>query len=293
MPDPRPARRVALRWGDREEDEAVLEAARDLHPRLEGRDLQLGDRVEAAQGVALVVTSTDPPGLVTVGEDTTLEVTAPESEGRRPVHDAVLLVDASYTMRKGDAPPSRFVQGGRHLEGFVRHATDFVRRAALVTFTHEPRVVQPLGPVEELEVARLADLEPRGRSRPAEALTACVELLQREGEPRHHHAVVLVTDGDGGTGSLGEIAARARNLGIVLHVAQVGRAPPVDDLRDAAEVTGGVFAHGGDGAPLERVFHAMSSAVDVPAAWRAPPPPGEDVEFEVIVRATDDEEDEP
>lgn len=292
MTDPTPARRVVLRWSEALGDDRVVDAASEVHEGLAGQQLQVGGRVEPLAGVPLVVVDADPrDGPVTVDGDTVVELERPPEEADGPA-EVLLLVDASYSMR-GGGEASRWDRARTAAVGFLASGQPVLSRAGLAAFTHEPRVLADLGDPTEANPDLLGELNPRGQSDPTAALDWAVRTLHHEGEPGHHRAVVLVTDADAPAEGAPEVARRAGNLGIAVHVARLDPPEGEDPLEEAAAVAEGTYQAGSPPDPLRPAVEAVARAVGGSVEWRRPEEGADETAFEVILRTASDQEDFP
>lgn len=275
-------------------DEAALtEAAMVLPDELDGRAVVIGQEVLAGR-TSFLVTGTDPPGRVSVSSKATELALAPRplSGERRLVFDVLFLVDASWSMgrARADAPvPFSLVPDA--IDEFVRQGGDLVRHAALATFTREPALLTAWAPLAALDVKALAGAKPRGRSDLARAIDFALGALAEGADARNRHAVVLFTDDPGDESAVEEAAKRASRVGVHLHVVDLGESHSAR-LRDVARATRGVYAYMPDGITLGPVFRALADDVEAPFAWRESSngAAGGAVEFEVVLRAIEDEE---
>ncbi|HVL48706.1 MAG TPA: vWA domain-containing protein [Candidatus Thermoplasmatota archaeon] len=293
------ATRVVLRPLAAPASEAgALALARDVEAAsLAGRILAARDGFEAA-GAELVVVAVEPRSPAKVSTDTVVELVFPAPLAKRDVFDVVLLVDASWSMGRPDASGARrLAQARRHLEAFQRQAGDLVRSAALATFAgevafhapagvHPPRSAKPaFAPLERAALGGLAEVAPRGRARAPEAMDAALAALLEAADPANRHAILLVTDDDPKDGAA--LGDRARRLGVAVHVLDLSK-DGAAGLAALAHRSGGTLARDG----FRAAFEALARAADLDPAWRddLASPGGEEVDFEIVIRALTDEE---
>ncbi len=148
--------------------------------------------------------------------------------GRRPVKetrsglDTALVVDLSRSMLAQDVNPSRLDRAVLLMESLLQGLPG--SRFALVGFKGEAETLVPLSEDTEA-ISRFTDyLGPATLSVPGTDLEAALEEAARALEPGdgRFKAVVLISDGEGLTGSPGKMARRMRQEGILFYSLGVG-----------------------------------------------------------------------
>jgi len=191
-----------------------------------------------------------------------------------PYETLVLLIDASGSMDEG--------------LGFMKSKMDATREAidrliagkarsrerdlvGVVTFGEECTLIsEPLADMEAL-ARRARGLRACGRTAMFEGLAYTLEVLEEAGGLRR---VILLSDGcptTTGSSLVLDLAAKARDLGVVIDTVGVGGAArgqgvSFDEelLRGIATITGGRFSHVHEVKALEEEFELLADAKRIP-----------------------------
>ncbi|MHB8605816.1 MAG: vWA domain-containing protein [Thermoplasmatota archaeon] len=285
-----PAKRVSLAPTAPLAADRLTMAAIAIPDQLGGTEVSLGDAVEW-DGASLVVTGTDPSGRVRVETATTeIDVTGtPLAAPSKHAHEAIFLVDASWSMAQGRPSPFTLALGALAELAAQPSVSDVLRRATIATFTADATPLASLGDANRLPLRRLLEVEPRGRSDAATAVSRTVALLLAEADPRAWRSLVMFTDeapAGVAADALVDAVARARRLGVRSHFIDLGAAPAPVFTR-AAIAGDGFHVHG---ASLAAVFAGLADDIGVPVDWidvmRGKE--GESVEFEVLLRRVEE-----
>ena len=252
------------------------------------RNFRTGD-VVTAQGDSFILRRAEPRGLRRVDATTEVEFDFSPDPPKRAIADVAFLIDASWSMRRADLPPTRLEAARRALATALANAGDVVRRASVVAFAGGANVVAPLAPPPSVDLPALDALVPRGPGKLVPALDATLEHLAHDADPGDEHAVFLATDSEAHGPHLVEAGARAVRLGVQVHVLDMGSPQPAQLERLAAE-TGGTYHDAHGGVTFRPALHALASRFGVPLPWRDPSRATGEVEFEIVLRAMTERE---
>lgn len=241
--------------------------------------LRIGALLQPA-GQKLVILATDPPGAgrFTPQTEARLDL-APRAATPADVWDVAILVDHSDGMR-GALGKAR-----AGVERFLANAADVARNVSLLGYAREPFRLLPLKPLAQARVTLYDGLQARGAPAIVDGLDAALAEVTR-GENDHRRAVVLVTRHAAArrdeSGHVVDAGLRAKRLGVQLHVWDLSDLP-APGIHEAVRATGGTLAMGDAG--LRPALESLAGEIGVPLAWRDAPPPDEEAEFEIVVRA--------
>lgn len=252
------------------------------------RNFRTGD-VVTADGDSYIVRRVEPRGLLRVEAATEIEFDFTPDPPKRAVADVVFLLDASWSMRRADLPPTRLEAARRALATALANAGDVARRASVMAFAGEPTLVAPLAAPASVDLPAVDALVPRGPGKLVPALDAALEHLVLDADAADEHAVLLATDSEAHAPHLVEAGARAARLGIQVHVLDMGSPQPAQ-LERLASDTGGTYHDAHGGVTFRPALNALASRFGVPLPWRDPSRAAGEVEFEVVLRAMTERE---
>lgn len=252
------------------------------------RNFRTGD-VVTAQGDSFILRRAEPRGLRRVEATTEIEFDFSPDPPKRAIADVVFLLDASYSMRRADLPPTRLEAARRALATALANAGDVVRRATVVGFSGVPAVVAPFAAPASVDLPAVDTLVPRGPGKLVHALDTALEILAHDADPGDEHAVFLATDSEAQVQHLVESGARAARLGVQVHVLDMG-GPHAAQLERLAAETGGTYHDAHGGVTFRPAMQALASRFGVPMTWRDPSGATGEVEFEIVLRAMTERE---
>jgi Ca-activated chloride channel homolog len=218
-----------------------------------------GGTLTAANGVD----TKQPTRLLSLPEPALLaRIKALWQQDRKPA-DIAIVLDVSGSMQDED----KLERAKQGLRQFIS-ALGARDRAALVIFSDNPHVVEPLGTLGGGQRATLqrevAGLFAGGGTSVYDATLAGVDLLKRTGNPEHIRAAVVLTDGQDNKSSASasqvvkRIGGGSEGDGIRVFTIAYGSDAAEQPLQQIAEAGGG-REYAGDTDTIGAVYTSISS----------------------------------
>ena len=168
----------------------------------------------------------------------------------------VICVDVSGSMN-GACGSSNRIEVVRRSIPFLRAGNRWIGYS-LVDFDSESHIVQELTTAFSNIVVNVDMLIPRGQTSYAAGLTKSLEVFKDRISQKKR--IILLSDGGNNTDlrEMPSVIAQCREMGVVVDTIAFGEEADLNQLRDLAAQTGGVFKQANSPLALEQTYRELN-----------------------------------